>query len=134
MEAQKTSEKIGNKQKRLYVSVFIGAVVVVGGLVYFFGEQDGPKPRSSSKPQFDVVSNEVNPEDVRLASLETVSDILKMNKSFRLKPPSSILRRRNPSLKGTSKSSNKKLKSSERRSKYSKRVSAVKLGSRLLPS
>ena len=76
MEAQKTSEKIGTKQKRLYVSVFMGAVVTVGGLVYFFGGQDEPRPKNVSKPQFDVVSNEVNPEDVRLASLETVSDVL----------------------------------------------------------
>ncbi len=76
MEAQKTSEKIGTKQKRLYVSVFIGAVVTIGGLVYFFNGEDKPRPQSVSKPQFDVVSNEVNPEDVRLASLETVSDVL----------------------------------------------------------
>lgn len=77
MEPQKTSDKIATKQKRLY-GLIVGGLILVGVVVILFlnrNDEQVPKnaPRSS---QFDTISKEVKPEDIRLSTLENFSDVL----------------------------------------------------------
>jgi len=74
----KKSEKVAAKQKKLYV-LMIGGLAVVAGLVAVFsmeGAEASPVIETQPKNHFDVVSQEVKPEDVRLSHLENFSDVL----------------------------------------------------------
>lgn len=77
MEPQKTSDKIATKQKRFY-GLIVGGFILVGVVVILFlnkNDEQVPKkvPRSN---QFDTISKEVKPEDIRLSTLENFSDVL----------------------------------------------------------
>jgi conjugal transfer pilus assembly protein TraB len=77
VEPQKTSDKIATKQKRFY-GLIVGGFILVGVVVILFlnkNDEQVPKkvPRSN---QFDTISKEVKPEDIRLSTLENFSDVL----------------------------------------------------------
>ena len=77
MESQKSSDKIAAKQKRLYVLLIAGFVLAGGIVIFFLGRGEdrvaGTVPVKVS--QFDTISKEINPEDIRLSSLENFSDV-----------------------------------------------------------
>lgn len=72
---EKSSDKIANKQKKLYIGL-IGICVLAAGLVVFFFKEGDVSPIVQKPSQFDVISKEIDPEDIRLASLENLSDVL----------------------------------------------------------
>lgn len=77
MEPQKSSDKIAAKQKRLY-ALLIAGFVLAGGIVIFFlsrGEDRVAGTVPVKVSQFDTISKEINPEDIRLSSLENFSDV-----------------------------------------------------------
>ena len=72
----KTSEKIAKKQRQLF---FIGIALilgVVGFLIFSTSEESEERPFSESRGKVNVVSEEVNPEIMRLSSLEHQNDAL----------------------------------------------------------
>lgn len=72
----KSSSKIESKQKRLYVAILTGSALAVGLLVYFFSGQEKPIQTIAAKNQFDIPSNDVKPENIRLTQIEKVNDVL----------------------------------------------------------
>lgn len=69
-----TAQKIAAKQKRLYIALLVGVLCLVLALIFLGGGSN-----SSSVPlknQFETPSQDVNPEDVRLTTLETLGDVL----------------------------------------------------------
>ncbi len=77
MESQKTSDKIAAKQKRLY-SLIVGGFILIGVVVILFlNRDDEQSPKNVPKSrQFDTISKEIKPEDIRLSSLENFNDVL----------------------------------------------------------
>ena len=77
MEPQKTSDKIATKQKRLY-ALIVGGLILVGVVVILFlNRNDEQVPKNAPRlSQFDTISKEVKPEDIRLSTLENFSDVL----------------------------------------------------------
>jgi len=72
-----SATKIATKQKRLYLILFVGAMLICAVLIVPFGESGNVDQKTPPKsPQFDVISREVNAEDVRLATLENLNDAL----------------------------------------------------------
>lgn len=77
MEPQKKSAKIAAIQKKLYAFIIGGFILIGMFIVLFLGREESPSssvkvPKSN---QFDVVSQGVKPEDIRLSSLENFNDI-----------------------------------------------------------
>ncbi len=75
MNMQGSSRKIGQRQQRLYIALFGVFISIIGLIVYLTREED-VKTAPVQKPQFDVVSQEAKPEEIRLSSLEHLSDVL----------------------------------------------------------
>ena len=73
---EKTSDIIELKQKRLYIAILAGVVFVVGLLIYFFSGDEKPVETVMSKNQFDTPSNDIKPENIRLAQIEKINDVL----------------------------------------------------------
>lgn len=73
---EKTSERIELKQKRLYGALIGTSILVVGGLMYFFSGNEKLAHSSITKNQFDIPSDDIKPENVRLAQIEKVNDVL----------------------------------------------------------
>lgn len=71
---KKLSEIIESKQKRLYAALVLGSVLVVG-LAIAYSHEDKPEKPQTSQSQFDVPSNDIKPENLRLARIEKESDI-----------------------------------------------------------
>ncbi len=77
MEPQKTSDKIATKQKRLYALIVAGLILVGVVVILFLNRNDEQVPKNTPKSsQFDTISKEVKPEDIRLSTLENFSDVL----------------------------------------------------------
>ena len=72
---QKLSEVIALKQKKLYVFILGGLVVVIGGVIFWMSDDD-QTPKQTQQQQFDAPSRDVKPENIRLASVEQISDVL----------------------------------------------------------
>lgn len=72
---EKTSTKIELQQKKLYALLLGGGIVVVGCLIFWMND-DKPTSTLSEKQSFEVPSQDIKPENIRLASVEQVSDIL----------------------------------------------------------
>lgn len=75
MEIQKTSEKIKSKQKKIYAALFI-AILVIGGAIVFSTTENTPEDTPAVSQRFDVPTSDVKPENIRIAQLENVSDLL----------------------------------------------------------
>ncbi len=76
MEALKnTAQKIAAKQKRLYVALLAGVSLVVCAIVFFSGDES-KTATMPLKNQFETPSQDVDPESVRLTTLETLGDVL----------------------------------------------------------
>lgn len=71
----KLSEIIALKQKKLYALILGGIVIIVGGLIFWMSDDD-KAPKNSQKQQFDAPSKDIKPENIRLASIEQVNDVL----------------------------------------------------------
>lgn len=75
MKFFKKSDQIASKQKKFYL---IGVVILVGLvliLIWISGEKK-PAYTIEKIQSFDLISNEVDPEDVRISTLENYSDLL----------------------------------------------------------
>lgn len=72
---EKTSSKIEFKQKRLYSALILGSVLIVG-LAIFFTQDNKPEQQPVTKNPFDVPSNDIKPENLRLARIEKINDVL----------------------------------------------------------
>lgn len=72
---EKASETISTRQKRLYLALLVLVLLIVFFVVFFSGEEQ--KERADlKKNQFETASQDVKAENVRLTSLETLSDVL----------------------------------------------------------
>ena len=72
---EKASETISTRQKRLYLALLVLVLLIVFFAVFFSGEEQ--KERADlKKNQFETASQDVKAENVRLTSLETLSDVL----------------------------------------------------------
>lgn len=71
----KTSHKIESKQKRLYVAILLGCVLLTGLIIFITKDKDAPL-EASSKSQFDIPSSDTKPENIRLTHIENVNDVL----------------------------------------------------------
>ena len=72
---EKTSEKIAKKQKLLYLSVALALALTVGCAVYV-GERKPHKAKTQPITAFNIVSEDIKSENVRLAELESLGDVL----------------------------------------------------------
>ena len=72
---EKTSDKIAKKQKVLYLSIGLALVLTVGCAVYV-GERKPAKPKAQPAAAFNIVSEDIKSENVRLAELESLGDAL----------------------------------------------------------
>ena len=72
------SKKIGSKQKKLFLALVAGCIGLAAVLVSFTaGDEDPPAKPAAALEQtahFDVVSEEVDPESLRLSSLESSNE------------------------------------------------------------
>jgi conjugal transfer pilus assembly protein TraB len=73
---ENTSDKIELKQKRLYAAILGGVVLLVAIPFFFFSQDEKPASIATPKNQFDIPSQDVKPENIRLAQLEKVNDVL----------------------------------------------------------
>lgn len=74
MKFLKKGSQIAAKQKKIYALCLGGVALGVGGLFLLSGKTP---PMPTQRVQvFDLISKEVDPEDVRLSTLESFSDIL----------------------------------------------------------
>jgi len=73
---EKKSDKIELKQKRLYAAILGGVILIVAVPFFFFSQNDKPVQETVAKNQFDIPSHDVKPENIRLAQLEKVNDLL----------------------------------------------------------
>jgi conjugal transfer pilus assembly protein TraB len=71
----KSSNKIALKQNRVAAALF-GIFVFCAGLILYLTREETSTEIAVQKATFDVVSKEVNPNDVRFSSLEHLSDVL----------------------------------------------------------
>lgn len=71
-----TSNKIEIKQKRLYAAIIAGSTLTIGLLFYFFSGEEKPVQSIAVHNQFDTPSNDVKPENIRLAQIEKINDVL----------------------------------------------------------
>ncbi len=69
-----TAQKIAAKQKRLYIVLLVGVLILVLALIFLGGDSNASS--APLKNQFETPSQDVNPEDVRLTTLETLGDVL----------------------------------------------------------
>ena len=72
---EKTSEKIALRQKHIYSLFVLGSVIVVGLIVFLTQDKTIPQP-AVTKNQFDIPTNDIKPENIRLAQIEKVNDVL----------------------------------------------------------
>lgn len=72
---QKLSHIIALQQKKLYLLVLGGVILVVGGLIFWMSNDEEPS-KLATQQSFDVPSKDIKPENVRLASIEQVNDVL----------------------------------------------------------
>jgi conjugal transfer pilus assembly protein TraB len=73
--ANKTSNKIELKQKKLYGAILIGCVLLAGFVIYITGEEKVPQEQAL-KNSFDIPSSDVKPENIRLTHIEKINDVL----------------------------------------------------------
>lgn len=73
---EKTSDIIELKQKRLHIAILAGLVLIVGLLIYFFSGDEKPVEKVVAKNQFDTPSKDIKPENIRLAQIEKINDVL----------------------------------------------------------
>ena len=74
---EKTSDKIATKQKRLYALIVAGLILVGVVVIFFLNKDDEQVPKNAPRSsQFDTISKEIKPEDIRLSTLENFSDVL----------------------------------------------------------
>lgn len=73
--ANKTSNKIESKQKKLYGAILIGCVFLAGFVIYITGEEKVPQEQAL-KNSFDIPSSDVKPENIRLTHIEKINDVL----------------------------------------------------------
>lgn len=71
----KLSTIIASKQKRLYALLIASILLLIGFFVYWTG-RDSSTPKITTKQHFDTPSKDVKPENIRLASIEQVNDVL----------------------------------------------------------
>lgn len=72
----KTSFLIELKQKRLYAAL-LGTLVITVFLFVFFTREETPRASpQASAPSFDLPTQDIKPENIRLAHIEKVHDIL----------------------------------------------------------
>ena len=68
--------KIASKQKKLFYGIVAGGLAAAVLLISFTGEEEKPIQVIEKKDEVDVISQEVNPETVRISSLEESNDTL----------------------------------------------------------
>ena len=75
---EKNADRIAAKQKKLYWTLIGSSILVAGLVVFSLREPLSPVANKTAvnSHSFDVISKEINPEHVRLASLENLSDVL----------------------------------------------------------
>ncbi len=71
----KLADLIESKQKRLYSAVVVGAVLAIGGII-FFTQEAKPQREGAVQNAFDIPSNDIKPENIRLTQIEKVNDVL----------------------------------------------------------
>lgn len=72
---ENSSEKIESKQKRFYTAIILGSVVVIGLIILLTQDKTLPQP-AVRKTQFDIPTNDIKPENIRLTQIEKVNDVL----------------------------------------------------------
>ncbi len=72
---EKASARIATRQKRLYLAL-LGLAVVIAFLVVFSSGEEQKVQLLSQKSRFETASQDVKAENVRLATLETLGDVL----------------------------------------------------------
>lgn len=71
----KLSDLIESKQKRLYLAVFLASLLLVGFII-FLTHEETPYKEISEKNAFDIPSNDIKPENIRLSQIERINDVL----------------------------------------------------------
>lgn len=73
--ANKTSNKIESKQKKLYGAILVGCVLLAGFVIFITGEKKVLQEQALKNP-FDIPSSDVKPENIRLTHIEKINDVL----------------------------------------------------------
>ena len=73
---QKTSVKIESRQKRLYLLIIGSVVLVLGCVIFISMDKKESQETTELKNQFDVPSNDIKPENIRITHIEKVNDVL----------------------------------------------------------
>lgn len=76
MDIQKASSKILSKQNKLLGTCLAGVIAITTVILVLTKKEPAKPIIESPKENFDIVSKDVKPEDVRLLNLETISDVL----------------------------------------------------------
>ncbi len=72
----KLSTLIAQKQGKLYALLLAGFVLTIGGFIFWMSDDSKTTSKDAPKQQFDTPSKDIKPENIRLASIEQVSDVL----------------------------------------------------------
>lgn len=74
---QNPSKKIAAKQKKLYVALIGGLSAVIGAFLFMFhSEEEKQTQKETPKNTFDLVSQDVKEDNIRLSHLETINDVI----------------------------------------------------------
>jgi conjugal transfer pilus assembly protein TraB len=72
----KQSERIASKQKKFFLVILLVVFSVAGSLVFFTQDETPPPSQKKEEAPLEIVSQEVNPQTVRLSTLEQMNETL----------------------------------------------------------